>query len=157
MKDFIDEFISVVENAAKQLNSISSVDSGLKNSTLKWSKKETLGHLIDSSINNTTRIVLGQFQEELIFQGYDQDDWVRVQNYQVQDWQFLIELWRLSNLHLIQIVKEIPPNILKKEHLIHNFDKILFKEYTQNKSATLEMLIKDYLIHLKHHLNQIFS
>jgi hypothetical protein len=123
----------------------------------KWSVKEIIGHLIDSSINNARRIVVGQFQDNLMFPGYDQNSWVKVQNYQSLDWNYLIELWKLNNLHLIQIVAQIPESKLKKKYSIHNYDEIAWITVDKAKSVNLDYLIHDYLGHMKHYLNKIFK
>ena len=44
--------------------------------TGKWSPREIVGHLIDSAANNHQRFVRGQLQDDLVFLGYAQEDWV---------------------------------------------------------------------------------
>jgi len=56
--------------------------SAIARSEDKWSPKEIIGHLIDSASNNHQRFVRAQFTDELIFAGYEQEGWVRVQDYQ---------------------------------------------------------------------------
>ena len=46
----------------------------------KWSPREIVGHLIDSAANNHQRFVRGQLHDDLVFLGYAQEDWVRVQH-----------------------------------------------------------------------------
>src|SRR5258707_259160 len=48
----------------------------------KWSRKEILGHLIDSAANNHQRFVRLQIEAILTLPSYRQPDWVRVQHYQ---------------------------------------------------------------------------
>jgi hypothetical protein len=43
--------------------------------------------------------VLAQFQEDLVFPGYEQDKWVAAQKYQSASWVSLVQLWKLYNLH----------------------------------------------------------
>lgn len=157
MNDFIAEFKSTIENAAKRLSKISAEQSAVRPQSGKWSAKEILGHLIDSSINNTRRFVTAQFKDNLIFEGYDQDEWVQAQNYQDADWQFLIRLWQLNNEHIIQIVEAIPEEILRQNRKCHNLDKIAWQTVDKNTPANLDYLIRDYLGHMKHHLNQILD
>ena len=47
----------------------------------KWSRKEIVGHLIDSASNNHQRFVRAQDSDDLICPTYDQDAFVRVQRY----------------------------------------------------------------------------
>ena len=156
MEKFIDDYFLTVYSAVNKLKNIREEDSVLKSVPGKWSSKEILGHLIDSSINNIKRIVNGQIQDSLVFDGYNQNEWVRIQNYQNQDWNFIIDLWKLNNLHLIRTVMEIPHDVLTKNFSKHNFDKILMENYLVDNPVNLEQLIRDYLKHIKHHLKQIY-
>jgi len=116
----------------------------LKQSPDKWSKKEILGHLIDSATNNHQRFVRAQFETPVIY--YDQNHWVKLQNYQQENTEILINLWEIYNRHLVHVVNQIPHRVLLKTSL----DKM-------GNSNTLKFLIEDYLNHLEHHLNQIIE
>ncbi len=151
------ELNSVLESAEKKFRTINEEQSGKKLSPDKWSSKEILGHLIDSSVNNMIRFVNGQFKSDLVFSGYDQNQWVETQNYQHAEWNFLIDLWKINNLQIVRVIGSIPNDVLKKSTLNHNYDEIAWKELSKSESATMEYLIKDYIGHMKHHLNQIFK
>ncbi|NJD22182.1 MAG: DinB family protein [Melioribacter sp.] len=157
MNDLTSELNSVIESAEKKLRNITEEQSSKKPSPEKWSSKEILGHLIDSSVNNMIRFVKGQFKNDLVFCGYDQNKWVEVQNYQNAEWNFLIDLWKMNNLQIVRLIKLIPNDVLKRSTTNHNYDQIAWKELSKNESATLEYLIEDYIGHMKHHLNRIFS
>lgn len=122
----------------------------------KWSKKEILGHLVDSASNNHQRFVRAQFQNDLVFPGYNQDEWVRVQNYQFVNWVSLVELWKGFNFLIAHLIAEIPDEVLQKQRAEHNLNEIAYEVVAKDKSATLEYFIRDYYCHLNHHLNQIF-
>ena len=139
------------------LKQLMNIQSGLKPSSDKWSAKEILGHLIDSSINNMVRFVRGQIQDNLIFQNYQQNEWVQAQNYQTAEWSFLIALWKLNNLQIIRIVEYIPTDLLCKMYSEHNFEDISGHPLPIGTNASLEYFIKDYYLHMRHHLNQIFQ
>ena len=84
----------------------------------KWSSKEILGHLIDSATNNHGRFVRAQFSEDLIAEGYAQDGWVEVQEYQQQNWQDLLILWRQLNLLIANLMYVTTEDTrLKKEQI----------------------------------------
>ena len=68
----------------------------------------------------------------------------------------MIQLWSAYNLHLLHVVSVIPENVLTKARESHSLDQIAF-DVDHNKPATLEYLIRDYVVHLKHHLDQIFA
>jgi len=157
MNDLANELNSVLESTEKKLKVITEKESAIKPSPEKWSSKEILGHLIDSSVNNMIRFVSGQFKSDLVFSGYDQNEWVIAQNYQNAEWNFLIDLWKMNNLQIVRIVELIPNDVLKRSTKNHNYDQIAWKELSKNESATLEYLIEDYIGHMKHHLNKILD
>ncbi len=73
----------------------------------KWSRKEILGHLIDSASNNHQRVVRGQFSSSLVF-GYDQVAWVEANGYRHRAWSELVELWGAMNRHFAAAVEAVP-------------------------------------------------
>lgn len=113
----------------------------------KWSKREILGHLIDSALNNQRRFVVSQYEQgqKIV---YDQDQWVKLQHYQEADSESLIDLWVLLNLQLIRIVDNIPESKLQ-----YTCDTGKGKVQLQS----LEELITDYVAHLKHHVGQVLK
>jgi hypothetical protein len=115
----------------------------------KWSKKELLGHLIDSATNNHHRFIKIQFMPQPFFvEGYAQNDWVRIQNYNEKDTEQLVNLWKIYNEHILFIMQNTPEENLKI--------KITAKDPFEN-ADTLFFLMKDYVDHMDHHLKQIFS
>jgi hypothetical protein len=157
MQEFIGEFRNVIINCDNKFRTINDEQSGHKPAPDKWSAKEILGHLIDSSINNITRFVKGQHQGNLIFSSYQQNEWVQSQNYQSADWEFLIDLWKMNNLQIIRIVEYIPVDVLGKMYFQHNFEDITGHTLPKGTTACLEYFIKDYYQHMKHHINQILK
>ena len=73
-------------------------------SATAWSIKEIIGHLIDSAAHNHQRFVRAELQADLVFPGYDQDDWVRAQAYHSAPWGPLLTLWQSYNLHLARVM-----------------------------------------------------
>lgn len=110
----------------------------------KWSKKEILGHLIDSASNNHQRFVRIQQTDELIFPGYAQDEWVRIQDYAHEDWQTIVDLWATINRHLAHLISRVPPA---------RFSTLC--RIGERAPVTLEALIRDYIRHMEHHLCQL--
>jgi hypothetical protein len=110
-----------------------------------WSKKEILGHLIDSASNNHQRFVRLQLDEILVMPAYQQNHWVRTENYNGRDWRDLVELWLVFNRHLAHVIRHTDP--AAAGHIW----KAPGSEYS------LEFLIEDYLRHLRHHLAQILG
>ena len=110
----------------------------------KWSRKEILGHLVDSATNSLHRFVRAREGDALTCPKYEQDHWVRVQHYRESAWPELIDLWMLLNRHLAQVITQIPDEKLGMICTIGPYDP-----------CTLQYLIDDYVVHMKHHLRQI--
>lgn len=150
------EFENVVRSAEERLRALSEAESGKRPGPGKWSPKEVLGHLIDSAANNHQRFVRALFTDDLVFPGYAQDDWVRVQRYREAPWDELIGLWTAYNLHLLRVVSAIPDDTLTRRRTRHNLHQIAWRTVPESEPATLEYFIEDYVGHLLHHLGQIF-
>lgn len=112
----------------------------------KWSKKDILGHLIDSACNNHSRFVRSAFEPEPItLVKYAQDDWVSIQNYTGENTADIVALWKAYNQHILNILSVFPE------------DKLSVKWNIAGDEYTTEWLIIDYVDHMDHHLNQIFK
>jgi len=157
MQDAVEDLRQTVADAAERLHAISDDDSAISPAPGKWSPREVIGHLIDSAANNHQRFVRAQFVDHLTFDGYDQEDWVAVQRYRDSSWRDLIELWRLYNLHLANVMANTPADALTKPRAEHNLDRIAWKPVANNQPTTLEYFMRDYIGHLKNHLNQILG
>lgn len=145
----------IVRSVAGTLRQISDQDASVRPAPEKWSPKELVGHLIDSATNNHRRIVIGALKDDLIFEGYQQESWVRVQNYQNREWVKLVTTWANYNLHIARTIDELPVKILLTKRARHNFHEILWKPVPAKSPSTLNYLIKDYIGHLEHHVQQI--
>ena len=121
----------------------------------QWSAKQILGHLIDSAANNHQRFVRAQFTTDLVFQGYAQENWIRVQHFADEPWLAMIDFWQLYNLHLAHVIAHIPDDVLTRPRHPHTLDKIAWQVIPADQSATLEYLIRDYISHLQDHLKQL--
>ena len=150
-----DRLKRVIDEAQPNLTSVGEESAAYKSHPDKWSKKEILGHLIDSASNNHQRFVRANFQDNLVFNGYVQDGWVELQQYQNADWQRLIDLWYQYNWHLSILIGQIPDEVMNKQHLDHNLDQIAYKKVSKEQATSLSYFIKDYIDHLEHHLRQI--
>ena len=134
---------AVVAHALPLLSAIPEVAASKKPAPNKWSKKEILGHLIDSAANNHQRFMRLQLQAEISLPGYDQDDWVRLNRYQQRTWHEIVTLWSAYNRHLASVIESLDDSALG--HVWHSPDG----------DVTLEFIASDYVRHLKHHLAQI--
>ena len=110
----------------------------------KWSRKEELGHLIDSAANNHLRLVRAALEPHYLGPSYDQDACVTLHGYQVLPWPDLLELWRRYNLLLAELIARIPSGKLQTQCSVGG-----------NAPVTLQFLIEDYVLHLRHHVDHI--
>lgn len=154
---FLSGFRETVLDATARLSQITTEASRSKESEDDWAPIEILGHLVDSAANNHQRFVRAQFSDELVFSGYEQNGWVSAQKYSEESWRDLIQLWSSYNLHLHHVASVIPADVLTKSRNKHNLDQIAFKAVSTSEAATLEYFIRDYVDHLRHHLDQIFG
>jgi len=157
MNEWLEDFRETIETAAPRLLQISEAQSEQPQAEEHWSAKQIIGHLIDSATNNHARFVLAQIKDDLVFPGYDQNSWVTIQHYQQAPWPRLVDLWRAYNLHLLHVMAFTPADQLTKRCVQHSLQTIAFETVTESEPATLEYLMKDYVVHLKHHLRQIFD
>src|SRR4030095_3411186 len=117
----------------------------------KWSKKEILGHLCDSAINNLGRFIRAQFENEpFVVNSYMQDDWVKANYYQEMTTADVVELWSILNKRIIHVASKLPEDKLAVEV---DAGGAAYREIEGKK--TLLWLIEDYLAHMEYHLNQI--
>ncbi|MDT5060925.1 MAG: hypothetical protein QOH63_1384 [Acidobacteriota bacterium] len=154
MEDALEDFRQTIEEATARLLLITEAESQIPRAEGKWSAKEIIGHLIDSASNNHQRFVRAQFQDDLVFARYDQDGWVRAQQYNRESWPLLIQLWRSFNLHLLHVMAQIPEHVRKMPHAKHNLHQVAWKTVSEDEPATLDYFMRDYIEHLKHHLRQ---
>jgi DinB superfamily len=111
----------------------------------KWSKKEILGHLVDSAQNNIRRFVVAQY-EDVPFIVYNQDQWVTLADYRQYPSRDLVSLWILLNRHIGLVLAAVSPDAAGRKCSTGNAEPY-----------TLEWLAADYCNHLLHHLHQILD
>ncbi|MPS63274.1 MAG: DinB family protein [Chryseobacterium sp.] len=136
---------NIVNEELQRFVNISEEEWSAKISPDKWSKKEILGHLCDSALSNIRRFVITQYKEnENIV--YDQNFWVKAQNYQIVPTSDIINLWKFLNLQIVNVVENIADEDLQRTCDMTK---------TETKIFTLEYIINDYIDHLQHHLKAI--
>ena len=155
--EFLANFRQTLERDSERLLAITPEQSATPRSEGKWSPKQIVGHLIDSASNNHQRFVRAQFRDDLVFDGYEQEGWVDVQNYQAKDWRELVQLWRLYNQHILHLVTLIPEDTRLKLRSKHNLHQIASENLSESEPVTLDWFIRDYLDHMKKHLKQILG
>lgn len=146
---------AIIETSLPALSQISTEEYNRKDDPARWSKKELLGHLVDSAYNNHQRLIRADKQINLCFPGYAQDDWVRKNNYQNREPDEILHLWSSSNRHLAILISQLSSDILSRKTKDHNFDKICMNLLHHEETTSLSYLVWDYIFHLEHHLSQL--
>ena len=145
----------IVHSASNDLNSLDEQSYRSKANPEKWSSIEILGHLVDSAHHNYQRFLLAESKSDLIFPGYDQVLWVRINGYQDRNWDEIILLWKQLNLHIAELISRLPEELIQNRTMDHNFDSICMNLLEKESEASLSYLIWDYIFHMEHHLSQI--
>jgi len=145
IKTVAEQLQNIIVDYSGKLKTISDDIYSAKPNPDKWSKKEILGHLIDSAQSNIRRFIVGQY-EEAPFIMYNQNEWVAISNYQNHPTRDLIDLWTLLNKHICII-------------LLNTSEESAQRTCTTNNQTqhTIEWLAEDYIKHLLHHLHQVLD
>jgi hypothetical protein len=146
MKDIARQIRAIIDTVEPRLSRMNHDETGFKPDPHGWSKKESLGHLIDSAANNHQRFVRAVNNVAARFPTYDQDEWVRIQRHNEAPWSSLVALWSAYNLHLSRFIECIPEDA---ESSPCNIGK--------EKPVPLVFVVNDYLRHLRHHLKDILE
>jgi hypothetical protein len=154
-RDYLTDLRASVDGALHALRALPEATITARRAPGAWSIKEIIGHLVDSAANNHQRFVRAQAQDDLIFPGYAQDEWVRVQDYQDMPWGDLLTLWHAYNHHLARVMSLVPAAVRLAPHARHNLHEIGWRPMRADCPATLDDLMRDYVDHLRHHLTQI--
>lgn len=141
-KERLDFFI---ENAPTLFALLDDVSLNEKPNPLKWSKKEILGHLVDSAANNNQRFIRSQYLEDLTLV-YDQNQWVKHSHYQYMDKEQLFDFWLAYNKHIRHIIQHFEEQNLKKLCITSTPEPL-----------TVEALFIDYVSHMAYHMAQIIE
>ena len=149
MRDTADELRAAVAEAVGRLHTIPEIAAQEPRAEGKWSRKEILGHLVDSALNNHQRFVRAQLTEDFSFPGYAQDEWVARQGYAERPWPEIVDTWRTANQHLAHTIERIAPEA--RAHICRIGDD------PHDPPLTLDWWVRDYLRHMRHHLAQILE
>jgi hypothetical protein len=146
MKNVTTELTNIITTFSNRISELPEAEFSIKNNPAKWSKKEVLGHLIDSAENNLRRFICGQYESEPPKIRYDQNYWVNANDYLNSPASDIIANWKLINLKICRVLNSMPRE---------NYSKLCDTGKESPNLHTVEWLAIDYVKHLKHHLNQI--
>ena len=82
----------------------------------------------------------------LVFPDYTQDNdlWIKLQDYQNEDWEALVLLWKCYNLHIAHIISSLDQTKLTAYWLDY-----------EGHQVTLNDMVLGYADHLELHMRQI--
>ena len=111
----------------------------------KWSKKEVLGHLVDSAVHNLVRFTeINYLEKPYRHRPYNQINLVNLNQYQTKEINELTQLWFSLNKQILRIMKSVDEEALDYKIIL-----------SDESIIDLRFLMTDYVEHLEHHINQI--
>ncbi len=109
-----------------------------------WTRKQIVGHLLDSAANNRQRFVRAAIEGRYAGPQYEQDAWVAAHGYASESWATLLRWWQVEHEILAAAVDCIPEDRLATVCVVGG-----------DAPVTLRFLIEDYLRHQRWHLGQL--
>jgi hypothetical protein len=109
-----------------------------------WTRKQIVGHLLDSAANNRQRFVRAAMDGSYTGPQYGQDAWVVAHGYAEQLWETLLRRWLAEHEILMAVVDRIPEGRLEARCVVGG-----------EAPVTLRFLIEDYVTHQQGHFKQL--
>jgi len=143
------EIISIVNLWVPELEKLPDETISNRRNSQNRTIKQIVGHIIDSASNNTHRIVHLQYQPSpLEFPNYasegNNDRWIAIQDYQNEDWNVLVQLYKYSLIDISHVMKNIRADKLSNEWIAG-----------PGRKLKLEEIIVDFTRHLNLHMEEI--
>jgi hypothetical protein len=111
-----------------------------------WTRKQIVGHLLDSAANNRQRFVRAAIDGRYQGPKYAQDAWLAAHGYENESWETLLRWWHAEHEILAAVVDRIPESRLNAKCKVGD-----------DPAVTLRFLIADYLSHHRHHFQQLIA
>jgi hypothetical protein len=111
-----------------------------------WTRKQIVGHLLDSATNNRQRFVRASSEGFFNGRNYDQDAWVAAHGYADQTWETLLGWWEAEHEILMAVVDRVPDSRFEAECVLD-----------ADAPVALRFLIEDYVAHQRWHLKQLLA
>lgn len=147
MKTIYSQLKSIITDYSVKLKELTDGNASIRTAPSKWSKKEELGHLIDSAHNNLRRFIVGQYEDQSKIV-YDQNEWVKLNDYNSLPVLQLTRLWLLLNQQIVQVLEKMSPEASQR---------LCDTGREKPELHTLEWLADDYIKHVLHHLHHLLE
>lgn len=138
-----EELRTILDTAAGTLAGLPEAETSRPKPGGGWSRKQILGHLVDSAGVNLQRFLHAQVREGFALT-YPQDEFVELNGYAERPFADILILWITLNRQLLHVVERIPED--KLDNLCGEGG---------GEDWTLRFRILDYVGHMQHHLDQI--
>jgi hypothetical protein len=145
MKNTIERLEEIIRDYGARMAGLQDAEISTSHAPGKWSRKEILGHLIDSAQNNLRRFIVSQY-ETIPTIVYEQDSWVKIADYNHAPAEDLLALWKLLNEQICRVLKNTSAS---------DSDKLCMTN--DPEPHTIAWIAQDYVRHLLHHLHQILK
>jgi hypothetical protein len=109
-----------------------------------WTRKQIVGHLLDSATNNRQRFVRASIDGSYAGPKYAQDAWVAAHGYAEQSWERLLNWWKTEHDILAAVVDRIPAECLEASCAVGD-----------DAPVKLRFLVEDYVEHQRWHFRQL--
>ncbi|MGA3344538.1 MAG: DinB family protein [Terracidiphilus sp.] len=109
-----------------------------------WTRKQIVGHLLDSTANNRQRFARASIDGSYVGPEYAQDAWVAVHGYSGRSWETLLDWWRVEHEILASVADRIPEERFEASCTVG-----------ENAPVALRFLVEDYIRHQHWHLAQL--
>lgn len=148
-EEIVNTLTPLIENWESRLLKLSETTISVPRNRQNRNIRQIVGHMVDSASNNTHRVVHLQYRElPLRFPNYatygNNDRWISIQNYETENWENLVKLWKYSHLHFLHLIANISSDKLQNEW----FADI-------DKKITLKEMVEDFPRHFELHLFEI--
>jgi hypothetical protein len=143
MEDTVQDLAQVIDSFLKIEQQ--SIDWDFKIREDNWSKKEIIGHLIDSAQINLQRFIRCTYEKDFKLV-YAQDEWVTAAHYKNAEIKEVLDLWILLNRQIIRTLINYP---------LDRIEATCDTGKTDVQLHNVKWLADDYVRHMQHHLRQI--
>jgi hypothetical protein len=148
MKESIQKLEQLLSSASDYFRNTAEETLTYKSAEASWSKKEILGHLIDSGINNLQRFTEIQFSDiPFPIHRYGQNELVKVNRYNSAATDEILSCWLALNERIKAVMEVQTAETLAYEIIL----------YDGKERSDLRYLMTDYVEHMGHHLKKIFE
>jgi hypothetical protein len=141
LESAIDEFRTLLDSAPLAHFTETDAAAHVSQTGARWTRKQVLGHLLDSAANNHHRFVRAQIEPDFSMPGYAQEAWVEKQHFNNRSWRDLLAFWTSYNRHLLFLMETVTESGRRR-----------LCRVGPDEPVTLEFLMVDYVRHLQHHL-----